>query len=240
MRIILLALALAGCGLESAPQGENPAASAAAPVSLETLASHIVAIGPDWRFDSDPQAGLTLDLPQAGQTISADYAAPARTDDGAMRIASGRLTLTLIAETCRSSEVAYPMRALVEAEGETPREGCAYARWDDRLAELLPAIDACLSLQPAGAAARYAAEEAAGRVLVRLTQGDMRLDCRAPRDPSAGPAVTTPAQGALPGEGDPIFVRAPGQQPGGECYAAPEVRGPDGALLGWLATDEPC
>lgn len=240
MRILILTLALAGCGLDTGPAPQPAAPGLAASVSLDTLSSHIVALGDDWRLDSDPQAGLTLDLPQAGQTLSADFAAPTRTDSGAMQIASGRLTLTLTAQPCQADNRAYPMQASVEVTGEAAREGCAYVRWDDRLAEVLPAIDACLSLQPPGAFVRLAAEEEAGRVLVRLSQGDTRLDCRAPRDPSAGPAVTTPAGAPLAGEGDPIFVRAPGQQPGGECYAAPEVRGPDGALLGWLASDEPC
>jgi hypothetical protein len=36
------------------------------------------------------------------------------------------------------------------------------------------------------------------------------------------------------GERDVVFYRAPGENPGGACYEAPEVRDPSGALLGWL------
>lgn len=238
---IALALTLAACGLESAPrqaaQTEPPP-----PVTLETMASHLVAEGEGWRLDSDPQAGLTLVLPEAGAVISADYAAPTRTNAGALRIASGRLALTLDARPCTQAGATYPMTAALDIAGQGARQGCAYARWDNRLPELLPAIDTCLSLQPAGAVVRYAAAEADGRALVRLASGDLRFDCHAPLDPSAGPAVTMPADPAIapPGEADPIFVRAPGPQPGGECYAAPELHGPDGALIGWLASDEPC
>jgi hypothetical protein len=31
-----------------------------------------------------------------------------------------------------------------------------------------------------------------------------------------------------------LFVRAPGENPGGECYDAPEVRNADGEVLGWM------
>jgi hypothetical protein len=41
-------------------------------------------------------------------------------------------------------------------------------------------------------------------------------------------------------ERDPLFYRAPGENPGGECFEAPEVRGNDGSLIGWTMADEDC
>lgn len=238
-------LALAACGLEPASQApQSAAAPSVAGVGLDTLTRHVVAIGEGWRLDSDPQAGLTLDLANSGELISADYAAPTRTNEGATRITSGRLALTLDARACTHGGASYPMTASVVVEGQAARTGCAYMRWDERLTELLPAVDACLSLAPAGSIVTYAAQEAQDRVLVRIRSGETASDCRAPRAVSSGPAVTIARDAALvaPGEGDPLFVRARDgvTQPGGECYEAPAVRGPDGAVLGWLAADEAC
>lgn len=238
-------LALAACGLEPASQApQSAAAPSVAGVGLDTLTRHVVAIGEGWRLDSDPQAGLTLDVANSGELISADYAAPTRTNEGATRITSGRLALTLDGRACTQGGASYPMTASVVVEGQAARAGCAYMRWDERLTELLPAVDACLSLAPPGSVVTYASQEAADRVLVRLRHGETASDCRAPRAANAGPAVTIARDAALgaPGEGDPLFVRARdgATQPGGECYEAPEVRGPDGAVLGWLAADEPC
>lgn len=244
--LLPILLTLAACGLEPAAQTPQPAAAPAtgAGVGLDTLTRHVVALGEGWRLDSDPQAGLTLDLANSGELISADYAAPTRTNEGATRIASGRLSLTLEARACTHAGAAFPMTASVLVQGQAARTGCAYMRWDERLTELLPAIDACLSLAPAGAVVSYATQESADRVLVRLRSGETASDCRAPRAVSGGPAVTIARDAALasPGEGDPLFVRARGgaTQPGGECYEAPAVRGPDGAVLGWLAADEAC
>jgi len=244
--LLPLLLSLAACGLEPASQAPQPAAAPAsgAGVGLDTLTRHVVAIGEGWRLDSDPQAGLSLDVSNSGELISADYAAPTRTNEGAARIASGRLALTLEARACTLGGASYPMTAAVVVEGQAARAGCAYMRWDERLTELLPAIDACLSVAPAGAIVSYAAQEGADRVLVRLRNGETGSDCRAPRAPSGGPAVTIARDVALgaPGEGDPLFVRARdgATQPGGECYEAPAVRGPDGVVLGWLAADEAC
>lgn len=53
-------------------------------------------------------------------------------------------------------------------------------------------------------------------------------------------AAIVPALDHGPVENPIIFVRAPGQNPGGECYEAPEVHAADGALLGWILDPEGC
>jgi hypothetical protein len=247
----LLALAalalLAGCDLWRPPAddgkaGEVPdAAVATGPLDLASLEGRIVARGaePDWRLDADPQLGVVLSLDDLGLTYSTDYVAPVATAAGGARVQSGEITLTLEARSCRIGAKQYPMTASIEAGAETVRAGCAFVRWDRRLAEFLPAIDACLAKLPEKLPVTYAAQEPEGRVLVRMGR---RYDCRAPVDPGAGPAIMTDADEQLQpgGDGDALFVRAPGVNPGGQCYEAPEVRAADGALLGWLDDPQGC
>ena len=78
---------------------------------------------------------------------------------------------------------------------------------------------------------------------VRLSGAAGEFDCTVPDDdPRPEHAALAPRRNELhiEGEGAEIFVRAPGENPGGECYTAPEVRGSDGALLGWMADPEGC
>jgi hypothetical protein len=42
------------------------------------------------------------------------------------------------------------------------------------------------------------------------------------------------------GENAAIFERGPGQNPGGECYEAPEVRDANGLLIGWMLDPQGC
>lgn len=95
-------------------------------------------------------------------------------------------------------------------------------------------IDACLALAPTNRTVTYAAPD-----LVRLDGEGGKLDCRID---ASGAAQISPADAALSLEGDgaALFVRGPGENPGGECYEAPEVRGPDGALLGWMLDPDGC
>ena len=66
------------------------------------------------------------------------------------------------------------------------------------------------------------------------------VDCVVPdeaSDPASAiilPALDDPPADAIQ------FVRAPGENPGGECYQAPEVRDASGALLGWVLDPEGC
>lgn len=239
---LCLALALTACGQTPAPSAPLPAAPATpAPIDLTQLEGRIVALGqdPEWRLDADAQLGMVLTLPAQGLTFSADFATPQRTPEGGARIVSAPLTLTLTSAPCTHNSIAYPMSATTQVEQGEPLVGCAFVRWDWRLTELLPAIDACISRSPNTRRVTYAAQEGDGRVLVRLQGAQIApIDCRASLTPGA-PIIITQADANLriAGEADAIFVRAPGENPGGECYEAPEVHAADGSLLGWM--DDP-
>ena len=251
MRLLVLAaaFALAACEPASAPRpDEAPAASPAAPaaqtgqIDLDSLKGRIVALGrdPEWRLDADAQLGIILVMPEQGLTFSSDFTAPQRTADGGARLADPPIALTLTREACTLNGAPYPMGASAQIENGEPLIGCAFVRWDWRLIEMLPAIDACIALSPQTRIVTYAAIEDAGRVLVRLHgEGASPRDCHAPLTADGAPAIILPSDATLliAGDGDAIFVRAPGQNPGGDCYEAPEVRAADGSLLGWM--DDP-
>jgi hypothetical protein len=247
MRAVVLAtLWLAACGAPApekgeAPQLPPPIAPAPAPIDLSQLEGRLVGVGrnPEWRLDADAQLGMVLTLPAQGLTFSADFVAPQRADDGGARIASAPLTFVLNAGPCIVDGVTYPMRASAQVEQGEPLVGCGFVRWDWRLVELLPAIDACIAQSPQTRRITYAAAEGDGRVLVRMQGPQLApVDCHAPLA-NGGPVLVAPTDSNLRigGDGDAIFVRAPGENPGGECYEAPEVRAADGALLGWM--DDP-
>ncbi|MGD9966055.1 MAG: hypothetical protein AB7T59_06015 [Hyphomonadaceae bacterium] len=102
----------------------------------------------------------------------------------------------------------------------------------------LPLIDACLMLSPD---TRIITIDPASDVFVRLSGNDRAVDCVIPH------ATTDPANATIIAAredvviGNPIlFVRGPGENPGGECYEAPEVRADDGELLGWTLDPDGC
>jgi hypothetical protein len=107
---------------------------------------------------------------------------------------------------------------------------------------MLPYIDACLAKSPDTRWISYAAvAEGSGVVTVRLSGAPGAFDCTAPEhDPEAVQIAPRNAELSFEGEGAAIFVRAPGENPGGECYAAPEVRGANDELLGWMADPDGC
>ncbi len=120
------------------------------------------------------------------------------------------------------------------------------AGWAANLEELLPAIDRCLVDTPNTRWISFAGEQR-GATLVRLSGSEQNVDCRV--SARSGPGGTTafvidirPRDETLvvEGENQAIFVRAPGQNPGGECYTAPEVRSTTGELLGWMTDPEGC
>jgi len=129
-----------------------------------------------------------------------------------------------------------------EKEAPPPVETTDTARWDENLTAMIPFIDACLTHAPDSRWVSYAGDTGEALVTVRLSGSGGSFDCTVPNDdPSAAYAQITPRQGPnLPGENAAIFVRAPGSNPGGECYDAPEVRSADGVLLGWMADPEGC
>src|SRR6185312_175234 len=104
---------------------------------------------------------------------------------------------------------------------QTPVWDAASARsWDRNLLTLMPQIDACLAKSPSTRQISFAGQYR-GSVLVRM-QGETAADCRV----ANGVATVAPHDDALnvPGDGAALFVRGPGENPGGECYEAPEVR----------------
>lgn len=237
MRIwIFLALALAACG---AP-GEAPSA---APEGPELITGAIIAEGeaPQWRFVADPQAGIELimgDDPHSdGPHFSAAYAPPQQVGDG-MTIVSEELMLTLAAERCTANGATFPYRATVQATGQEPVTGCAAERWDNRLLAMMPQIDACIAASPTTRWVTYAGDIGEEGLTVRMVGGEGAIDCAA----RASGAVIAPRRADLhvPGERTAIFVRGPGDQPGGECYEADEVRSANGELLGWMADPLGC
>ena len=230
MRGVMCALALlAACG-QSEPGGRTAEATAAP----TELAGHVVVIGhAGWRLDIDPAAGMLLAIEDGAQTISAAHAAPQRTSNG-FRFVSGDLRVTLENTACVQDGADFPMTAEVRARGRTLL-GCATERWDAHLIERVPQIDACIALAPEARRVTWAGPRARGYV-VRLWGESGGVDCAVGL---AGYAQVAPRDDnvRIGGEREAIFVRAPGPNPGGECFEAPEVRSAEGELLGWM--DDP-
>ena len=103
--------------------------------------------------------------------------------------------------------------------------------------ERLPLIDACLALAPDR---RIVTIDPASNLTLRLSGEAGDLDCAVPDDdPDPTRATILPALNDPPADAI-MFVRAPGENPGGECYEAPEVRNEAGDLLGWTLDPEGC
>jgi hypothetical protein len=101
----------------------------------------------------------------------------------------------------------------------------------------LPLIDACLALAPDRRVVTI--NPAANRTL-RLSGEAGELDCVVSADaPDPANAAVLPALDDPPADAIQ-FIRAPGENPGGECYQAPEVRSASGELLGWVLDPEGC
>lgn len=101
----------------------------------------------------------------------------------------------------------------------------------------LPLIDACLALAPDR---RVVTINPASDITLRLSGDAGDLDCAVPDDdPDPARATVLPALNDPPADAI-LFVRAPGENPGGECYEAPEVRSENGELLGWTLDPEGC
>jgi hypothetical protein len=114
--------------------------------------------------------------------------------------------------------------------------------WDRDLLTLMPKIDRCIADARGPRQVSYAGDHN-GITLVRL-QGEAPVDCRVSMQ-GVGAALVVdirPRDEALviDGEDAAIFVRGPGENPGGKCYAAPEIRDGDGVLLGWMLDPAGC
>jgi hypothetical protein len=238
MRVLICAalLTLAACG-QGAPTAST-AQTTTPPAPPPDLHGALIGIGdnPVWRLDADPTGAVTLTIGDH-ETYTGHYAEPHRNPEGGFTMEAGDVTLDLTVEPCTIGGARYPLRAIAQPHRQAAVEGCAYVRWDQKLVELMPQIDACIAASPATRRVNFAGPYQ-GAVLVRLAGGDAQVDCRV----NNGAASVSPRDPALHvlGDGDAIFVRAPGEQPGGECFTAPEVKAADGTLLGWMDDPQGC
>ena len=237
LMIAAAALMLAACGASSESSEDVPD-----PNERVLPFGAIIANGENWSFTADPD-------PQAIAFIVDDGAEPAeitepwtppQTVEAGYRLASGELTIDLVDEPCTQDNVTYPMRATVTHVTDR-YEGCAAMRWDHQLIALMPQIDACIARSPQTRWVSYAGVQADGNILVRLSGGDA-FDCTvaygsAPEVMSFGQRSETLR---VASDGAALFVRGPGENPGGECYEAPEVRGANDELLGWMMDPMGC
>lgn len=253
MRVLICAalLALAACGQSTAPTA--PAAQTQAPPAPPPdLHGAIIGVGdnPVWRLDADPAGAVTLSIGDS-EHYNGHYAEPHRNTEGGFTMDAGDITVDLTVEPCTMQGVGYPLRAIVQPHRQAAVEGCAYVRWDQKLVQLMPQIDACIAASPATRRVTYAGPYQ-GATLVRLdgygsdlttASDNAHVDCRV----ANASATVTPRNDALHvlGDGEAIFVRAqpgpnPGPQPGGDCFTAPEVKSADGTLLGWMDDPQGC
>lgn len=151
---------------------------------------------------------------------------------------SGPLTVTVSEGACSDgmSDTNYPYAIEVTLIGKNAMslKGCAYRSWGQDVVAAIPIIDACLALDANKPPISFAAATApdAGYVLLSGSDEHPLQGCVV----AGGKATLAPysADSAEPpGTNAEIFVRGPGENPGGECYDAPEVKDADGKLLGW-------
>ncbi|HWA01587.1 MAG TPA: hypothetical protein VG841_14865 [Caulobacterales bacterium] len=239
---IAAALALAACGPKPAEHQDAPppAPQAGEPVDAAALDGHVVAVSETWRFEAAPDTGYALDLAGHTPATTAPYAAP-RAVDGEAQFKSGGIDITLSAAPCSMDGRTYPLTARLRVQNTDAPQGCAVAVWDRDLRALLPAIDACLGQATEPMSVTYAARLADGGALVRLRQDGNPFECRVPAGGGGAPTLEGADEApAIAGDGLAVFVRAPGDNPGGDCYQAPEVRDANGQLLGWWDDPDGC
>jgi len=208
-------------------------------------AGGITAVGaePFWALSIDPASNsIWLHEMEGSGYPAATYVAPTIGADGSAKFATPDFTVQLkITEACSDgmSDLVFPMETTVTA-GEQTYRGCGYRRWDNDLLALLPQIDACLKAAKSKGPVSLATRTNAG-VLVRLPGEDGTFECGFP-GVSVTPGQAGVVADAVPmvSENDPLFYRAPGENPGGECFDAPEVRAADGTLVGWTMANEDC
>jgi hypothetical protein len=129
-----------------------------------------------------------------------------------------------------------------EAPAAAPGEATP-AAWETRLTEMLPYIDACIAKSPATRWVSYAGLLNDREVAVRLGGAPGEFVCTVSMaEPTPANAAIVPDDEdiAFEGEGSAIFVRGPGENPGGECYQAEEVLNASGEVIGWWADPHGC
>jgi len=145
--------------------------------------------------------------------------------------------------------VIFAAALLLAACGETtttaeaPAPAATPVAWETRLTEMLPYIDACIAKSPETRWVSYAGLLDDESVVVRIGGAAGEFQCTvSTADPSAANAVIAMDDEtvAFEGEGSAIFVRGPGENPGGECYQADEVLNANGDVIGWWADPHGC
>ena len=238
MRALVLALVLAACG-QNAPAGDPPTINTTGTVSAAAwdLSGPLIAVGQGFRLDALPdQNTVVLHYIREDLTVSGPYAAPVITGASAL-LQSNDIALTLTLAPCTFEGVSYPMRASIAITNARPSEGCAFFRWDRDLLALMPQINACIAQSPETRWITYAARS--GEEVVVSMQGGQRFAQCIVRGEIAS-VGTSRGDPLFDGEDEAIFVRGPGENPGGECYDAPEVRSASGELLGWMMDPMGC
>jgi hypothetical protein len=181
----------------------------------------IVAVGEDWQLNGDPRASAISIYMDDGTEASGTWVSPNYVQG---RISASEIRVTLENAACQQFGIDYPLRATVTFSGHE-LTGCAAMRWDSQLDTLIDAIDACIAAAPELRTVTYAGALPDGSTLVRVRDGDNVQDCRVER----GIATHSPRDESLllATDNAAILLRArPGetQNPGGECYEAPEER----------------
>lgn len=212
-----------------------------APKLAEAVKSTLRGAGtePFWSVEITGEK-ITLTYPGAENDETHEFKPESSTAVGADAHSwkSGPLTVTVSDGACSDgmSEINYPYKVEVNLTGKEPiaLKGCAYRSWGQDVVAAIPIIDACLALDANKPPISFAAPTAADAGYVLLSGSDEHplQGCLV----VGGKATLTPVgadDAEPPGTNAEIFVRGPGENPGGECYQAPEVKDADGKLLGW-------
>lgn len=249
---MLLILALTAAAATAPPiQDAPPVFPLPPPLPIaDAVKGSLRAVGtePFWRLDI---AGKTMVFVEPGddgekvQEFTIEYTT-AMGDAGHIWT-SGPLSVTMSFGECSDgmSDTVYPYSVeaiLVGSAGSDTRtlKGCAFRPWGQDVLAALPVIDACLGISETKPPVVFAAATAADAGFAMLAGGD--------EDPlytctvAAGKAIAAPFEGdaSPPGTNAELFVRGPGENPGGQCYDAPEVKDAKGNVVGWWLDPEGC
>jgi uncharacterized membrane protein len=245
--VAVAAVSLAACNFNGASDTSAPTAetaSDAAGLSPSAFEGSLEAVGPEgaWHLSIAPEAGIALSEVEAGVDTRAAYSQPVGMELG-VEIGSAPITVRITPGPCTNgmSGVTYDFNVQVTRDGAPPLQGCLYRPWSSQIVALQPAIQSCLRLSPGASSISYLRANDGGGAFMRVIgETGASLDCTIV--PGGTAPQTTAANTSLrfPGEGDVLFFAAPGEQPGGECYAAPEVKNAQGQVIGWLADPNGC
>lgn len=210
-----------------------------APTLAEAASGTLRGLGtePFWALEISPRT-LTLTMPGETGEVVTEFQVEYATALGENRVVTaGALIVTLSPATCSDgmsdTEYPYTLEAALAGDDMLSLKGCAYRPWGQDVIAALPVIDACLKASGHEPPVVFAAATAPDAGFVMLAGGD--------QDPlhactvAAGAARIAPytADAGPAGTNAEIFIRGPGENPGGECYQAPEVTDADGKLVGW-------